>query len=62
MDIEGPAKGPTKNAKRSEPAKEAKKEEMRHGGSKSNNRINERDLKTAKDKDCVIYWWFESIS
>jgi hypothetical protein len=30
-----------------------KKEELRHGGSKVNNKITERDLK--KDKDCVIY-------
>lgn len=35
-------------------ARAVKKEEnLRHGGSKLNNKINERDLK--KDKDCSIY-------
>ena len=35
--------------------KDSKKEELRHGGSKANNKINERDLKNPKDKDCLIY-------
>lgn len=32
-----------------------KKETMKHGGSKINNKINERDLKNPKEKDCIIY-------
>ena len=32
-----------------------KDEGLKHAGSKTNNRINERDLKNQKDKDCSIY-------
>ena len=54
LDIEGPARAPTKIAKKPE-RNEKKKEELRHGGSKANNKINERDLKNQKEKDCIIY-------
>ena len=37
------------------PKKDSKKEELRHGTSRVNNKINERDLKNPKDKDCTIY-------
>jgi hypothetical protein len=32
-----------------------KKDEPKAGGSKVNNKINERDLKDPKNKDCEIY-------
>lgn len=34
---------------------QAKKDDMKTGGSKVNNKINERDLKDPKNKDCEIY-------
>ena len=34
---------------------EPKKEDLKTVGSKVNNKINERDLKDPKNKDCEIY-------
>jgi hypothetical protein len=34
---------------------EPKKDELKTGGSRVNNKINERDLKDPKNKDCEIY-------
>jgi hypothetical protein len=52
----------TKDSKEGVPKKpkkvatgEPKKDDMKTGGSKVNNKINERDLKDPKNKDCEIY-------
>lgn len=34
---------------------EPKKDDLKTAGSKVNNKINERDLKDPKNKDCEIY-------
>lgn len=53
----GEVRKPTRKAGETTPVAGpgTKKDEMKHGGSKLNNKINERDLKNAKDKDCQIY-------
>ena len=33
-----------------------KNESLKHGTSKANNKINERDMNNPTDKDCEIYW------